>query len=336
VLVQETSGGSETLQIALWSATGGMLSIGTSQQVATSAAQPVEDTFSGTAGQYLGLSVSAVGGSMSGASITVLNPDGSKLTQGALADTCSSTCTGLAVLSLGPLPSTGIYTVLLQETSGGSETLQIAVLNPTRGTLGIDSSQQVSIGSGNPIEETFSGSAGQYLGLNVYIVGGAIGNASIVVLNPDGTVLSTGAVTSSQVVADMNFGPLASTGTYTVLITSGFSATLQIELWGPTGGTLTIGTQQSAPVNNAQPVVDTFSGASGQSLTVQVRRAGGNLGAGLVTVLRPDGRQLAQGALTSSEYTLSLSLGALPSAGTYTVLVQETSGFGGTWQIEVY
>jgi YD repeat-containing protein len=349
VQLQETSGGSGTLQIGLWSPAGGALSMGASQQVATSSGQPVEDTFSGTAGQYLGLSINAMGGSMGGASLTVLNPDGSLLTRGTLTDTCGSGCSGLADVNLGPLPSTGTYTVLVQETSGGGETLQIELWSPTGGALSIGASQQVATSSGQPVEDTFSGTAGQYLGLNISAIGGSMGGALITVLKPDGSPLAQGTLTDTCVsgcsgVADLNFGPLPSTGTYTVLVqeTSGGSETLQVELWSPTGGALSIDTSQQVSTNSGQPVEETFSGTAGQYLGLNIDAIGGSLVNATVTVLKPDDSQLDQGTLTDTcagnacSGVMDINLGPLPSTGTYTVLIQETSGGGETLQIELW
>jgi large repetitive protein len=119
VLVQQTAGGAGApVSILLSNSVGGALTAGTAQQVSLNMGQPVQDTFTGTAGQYLGLSVSVSTASFSG-TITVLSPAGAVVAQGTLTPACSN-CGSATDVPLGPLPASGTYTVLVQQTAGGA------------------------------------------------------------------------------------------------------------------------------------------------------------------------------------------------------------------------
>jgi hypothetical protein len=347
MVIQQTFGGSAPIQLGLWGAVAATVAVDSLQTVGGHGGQPIQASFTGTAGQYLGLNLStsvAYGGQ-----ITVLNPDGTQLAQGTLTASCAGICSGATVVNMGPLPTNGTYTILFQQTSGGSAPIALSLRSSIGGTIAVNGSQSAGPGAGQPVLESFTGTAGQYLGLSASVSGNY--NAQISILKPDGTPLMPQGTLSSYCVQGrcsgstiVNLGPLPTNGAYTILLqeTSGGSATVSLSLAAPAGGSLTVnGPRQNASINSGQPILDTFSGVAGQSLSVTVSETSGRITGELVSVLDPGGVQVKQGTFSAGCSTfgcngsLILTFGPLASSGTYTILLQQTDGTSGTLSVSV-
>jgi YD repeat-containing protein len=364
VLAQQTTGGTGTLTITVSNPLVAALSLGTSSSYAASlAGQAVEGTFTGTAGQYMSISVTesppdGSGTFVAGATITVLNPDGTLLASGTFTPNVCAACgdpggtgavgyDGSAIVNVGPLPATGNYTVLAQQTTGGTGTLALWPESPVAVALPLGATTNVSASQpGQGVQGTFTASAGEYVSLGVSESSGGIAGAKVTVLSPDGTMLTTGSFaptacsgcTSYSGTEVINFGPLASSGSYSILIqqTSVGSGSLDLTLSNPTnGGTLTAGVPSTIQVPLAgQSIQATFAGTAGTSVDLHVQESyGSSISGATISVTNPDGTPLAKGTFAATTcsgcngYAGSTDIypDVLPQTGNYTMLVQQTS-----------
>ncbi|NVD97787.1 pre-peptidase C-terminal domain-containing protein [Massilia sp. BJB1822] len=274
--------------------------------------------FSGTAGQKFWLTFSNAAFA-AGVSVRVLKPDGSALES-------SSVSTGVSNLDIQALPVAGTYTVLI-DPSGltiGKVDIQLkSVPADKTGTIEIN-------GAALPLELaihqkaaiTFSGTAGQRLGLGYTGVSTLPANQSIyyTVYKPDGTQLSNDSWTTNN---SNNLPALPVTGDYKIAVYSNnISASLNT--------TLTLSADIAGALEADGPTVThnsdrvgqngryTFSGTAGQKFWLTF--SNGSFASSVnVNVLKPDGSSLVSGSVAKS--SVDLDIPALPVAGTYTVFI---------------
>jgi hypothetical protein len=224
--------------------TGNLVPDGTSSIVAIpSQGQSVLTRFTGTAGQYYSLGILDGGASfIANANLTALNPDGSVLTYGLYgAIPATGHYYGVGVLNLGPLPTSGAYSILIQQTGAipkgtDIDSLNLTLAQPVTGVLPVDgTTSSATVVRGQGILKTFSGTAGQTVSLTV--ASGVtlpapqspdgLSSAKITVLKPDGSTLTTGNYSATfsggnngsyQGTTTLNLGPLPVAGTYSILI----------------------------------------------------------------------------------------------------------------------
>lgn len=376
VVVQRTGSVTGTAQLTLTSAaTGTLTANGTTVDVPISLpGQSVERSFTASAGQLLSFAVGERTGFIRGATITVLHPDGSVLHSntfspplgdgGVFGGSPDAFRDGGKVVNLGPMPVTGTYKVMLQQLDSQRVedtyvgTLKLTLAEPLTGTIGVDGasvSRDISaVGQG--LKYTFEGTAGQYVALGMSSNAGTITAATAVVLDPSGAAVATGGmiITTSGVTvitvsgsAVVNMGPLAASGTYTLLIQqAGIKAlsagTINLTLSTPLAASLgTSGTSSNVEVERpGQGVLYTFSGTAGDYLSFHAS-VHGWITAGTTTVLTASGASLATGSLTTTPFmalgtpgggsaiagyegTSVVNFGPLPATATYSILFQQT------------
>jgi IPT/TIG domain len=302
-------------------------------------------TFAGTPSAYVSLTLSSV--TLSAAHATIFAPDGS---------TVLSAAFGTAGATLSPqLPSTGTYTVLIDPSGPVSGSLGISVALSPAPTLTLNGSSNLSLTDTNPVSSTFRATAGQYPSLEISEGGDGIQGANVTVLKPDGTTLTTGVFTATTCggctgysgSTVLNMGPLPSSGTYTILVQqtgAGGSGTLSLNLWLPVTGALTANAAASSiAVGVGQDMQLTFAGTAGQYPSLEISESRDGIQGANITVLKPDGTTLTTGVFTAttcagcSGFTGSavVSMGPLPSSGTYTILVQQTTAGTGTLSLSL-
>jgi hypothetical protein len=274
-------------------------------------------TFSGTSGQNF--SVVWTGNTFSGSSnyIYVYKPNGTLLTSTYFASAAGGT------FDLGALPTTGTYTLFFSPYKTATGQVTLAVTQDDSATLTIDGSTVArSLVAGQNGRYTFSGTAGQNLGLGLSSLSTTPSGGSVLVYvyKPDGSSLSF-CNSYSGSGGECDLPVLPTTGTYTILVdpsstnAASFTLTLSSDTTGsltPNGSGLAFSTARVG--QNARY---TFSGTSGQSYTVVWS---GNTFAGpynYVYIYKPNGTQLTNTYFSSANG--SLSLGALPTTGTYTI-----------------
>lgn len=299
--------------------------------------QAMAGTFSATAGQYAQLTISEptiipMGSKIAAGGFYVLSPNGLPIASGALSTTsyCASGgsgnegCGGFgyagsSTVVFGPLPQTGTYTVVFQVAGGGAGAgvlvPTITVGPPSTTTIGTTTTQ-TSAGT------TFAGTAGQYISIDL----SSSSQINISLLDPTGAVL-VGPVPSSNI---LNFGPLPSSGTYTIVAqTSAQSVALTVAT--PVTGTLTPGTPSTASINlPGQGANYTFTATAGQYYTASASETSGGIWSATVSVVSSSGATIASTTMSSTcrstcTGTATLNVGPLPANDTYSLLVQPTN-----------
>ena len=274
--------------------------------------------FDGQAGQRVSLKLSSV--TMSAAYVSILKSDGTPLGGNAYVSIFGG------FLDTRILPATGSYTILVdpQGTATGSMTVNLYDVPVDLGGTITPSGASFPAAIGTPGQNarlTFTGQAGQRVSLKLSPV--TIPNSYVSIINPDGTTLG-GAVYVSSFGGFVDTRTLPANGTYTVLVdpqdSSIGSTTLSLfdvpaditgslALSGP-AFTATIGT----PGQNARL---TFAGQSGQRISLKLAPV--TISSSYVSILKPDGTQLAGNVYVSSSGGF-VDTKTLPATGTYTIV----------------
>jgi YD repeat-containing protein len=322
---QGTTTGSVTVLINNFGDLSGTITVGTPLTVTTTTAgQNARYTFSGTAGQQMSMNLS--GNTYTGCNavvVSILQPNGSSVGS---AGACTN---GTGFMDSIKLPVTGTYTVLVnpQGTTTGSVTVLLNTFTDITGTisLGTPLTATTTVAGQNALY-TFSGTAGQQMSMNLTGNSYTGCNAVVVsILKSDGTsVGSAGACTNGTGFMDSITLPV--TDTYTALVnpqgTTTGSVTVLLNSFADVTGSITPGTPVTATTTvSGQNARYTFSGTSGQMASMSLT---GNTYTGcnavVISILKPDGSTLGSTGLCTGN-SGSLAPVALPSTGTFTVLV---------------
>ena len=272
-------------------------------------------TFSGAAGQTLGLGYTGVGTTPAGQGIAyiVRKPDGTVLASNNFSSNGSA--------SLPPLPAAGPYTIELQASTNGSAGFTLTLSSDLTGTLTVDGAA-ATFSTARPGQNgryTFSAAAGQEYWI-VLTNGTFASGARITVFKPDGPMTSTSMTDESS----LDIWALPQAGTYTVLIDPSGAATGKVDLQlktipnDKTGGIAVDGAPLQVDLILHQKGMITFNGMAGQTLGLGYTGVGTMLpGQGVVyTVRRPDYTMLTIDMFTSNG---SVNLPPLPATGLYTI-----------------
>ena len=286
-------------------------------------------TFSGVAGENLGLGVSGVAlnpAASASVSVAAYKPDGSWLAS----TVCGADGTACAA-NLENLPVSGIYTVIVQPVSGQTGTQRIWLSHDAVGTLVSGTPLGVALTRpGQNARLTFTGTAGSLPAVQVRGVTTSPASQGLLVVakQPDKSMLAYTHLTGAgqTVVAP----PLPITGAYTVMIEpepgAQAAATATMEVLLDPGLALDIdGPTQTVPINVA----------GGSARFLFSATAGQNLGLGVhglaltpptdasATIYKPDGTPLTTYACPASSGGCGGgNLLTLPATGTYGIVVR--------------
>ena len=289
--------------------------------------QDVRLTFEASAGQLVNVGVGGASGSAS-AGVTLLRPDGSTLS------TFTVSAGGQADIDTAALTAGGTYTLRVNPTASsvnGTGTYSVTASTPLVSGLAVDGSSQVVTVTrlGQDARLPFDGTAGQLLDLGVDGAGARA--ADVYVLKPDGSQL-TKVTLSANGKLNYDTAPLATSGTYTVLIDpqNNATSTYTVTLSTPVTDTLSIngGPKAVTITRLAQDARLTFDANAGQSLTLTVAAPSGKNA--YMYVYAPNGSTLKS---CNNCSTTNLVLGTLAASGTYTARVDPTSGATGTYTL---
>jgi YD repeat-containing protein len=330
-------------------ATTGTISVTTSAGTATSSAsftvttsgagQPTISSFTPSIGTP-GTSVSISGTNFE----TIPANDKVKFNTG-LSQTSSATTTTLSV----SVPGAGTSGRLILGTPAGTATSTgdfFVPPSPFAATavgytnrLSLGGNLTVTISTAGQIGlVVFDGTAGHRVSLltssnTMTSTGGA---TAVSINSPNGTSILTQTVTTSAPF----IGPqtLPATGTYTIVVQPSSSATGSItvaiyDVPADVNGSININ-GSSVPVTMAQPGqvgLLTFSGASGQSVTVHA--TSNSIGSVTVTLKDPNGNTLA--SQNSSASSFNLSSATLPGSGTFSVSISPSQPNTGSITIQL-
>jgi RNase P/RNase MRP subunit p29 len=341
-------GGSGSLTITMLPPVTGSLTVGTSNAVVVAGGQGFTETFTASAGQSLSVGLQSSSTGPTNGTASILDPNGVLIASTAFnARTGYQTTPANAVLNVGPLAIGGTYTVLVQQATSaaglGAGTITVTPELTASGALTVGSASSVTFGAGQGLSETFNGTAGEYVSV-------ALGSQSttapitgtIQVLSPTGIQVATASYSGTcsstcSGAGNVNVGPLPTSGQYTLVFSQGNafesfpgSGSMTVTPEAAVQGTLTLGTPANLTLAAGQGAQETFSGSAGQYATVSVSESASLIQGATVTVLGPSGSTVATGTFTATcsttcSGTSSLNLGPLPLAGTYTVLLQQST-----------
>lgn len=371
--VQRTVGSTASVSLSLRTAATNPqpLPLGTAVAAPVQLGQTSINSFIGNAGGFLSLAVSEYEGHMRGATALVLRPDGMPLVSqtftiqtgprgGLIGGDGASEGPyrhATAVVNLGPLPTSGTYRVVLQQSDKGRESdtydgqWLLTLSAPLTGQLQADGPlDRKFMGiNGQGVLYGFNGSAGQVLALgmqsdlNYPSHVNLIDAIAVAVIDPDGNQIASGGMvvppsfwSGSGPVGSrggsgvVNIGPLPVSGRYRVFVK-------QLGYWVQSTGGIEVAL--SHPVtssgNNEDITIDRMgqgvivpftTSAAGEHRTIQAQSSGYITGS-RIRVVAPDSSDVGTLNLSySSEHSGRgvLNVGPLPTAGTYLALVEQT------------
>ena len=340
--------GSMTLALYAPVDTTGTIVIGGPPVVVTIATpgQNAQLTFTGTAGQII--EVDWFGDISFFSRPTILKPDGTQLAD----DYGFSTSDDIY-----QLPVTGTYTILIDpagNTVGTTTRILYEIPQPVTASIVADGPPiTVAIpASGQIAKVTFSGTAGQRVSLKMNNVKIGQSYADVVVTDPQGNYINDdfaypewffdGGFLDIERLLDTMTLPV--TGTYTITVYPDFSSgKLDLQLFNVpadvTGTILPDG--QPVSITTTVPGQDarlTFTGTAGQRLSLKVTAA--IYPYSELYMLKPDGTRLfeffTQPPATGAPPEGFRDTFTLPTAGTYTIVVNGYLAFPGTTTMSLY
>lgn len=315
----------------------------------TTPAQNGTVTFTGTAGQRVSLRLSGVtitGNALNSARVSVLKPDASVLV--------ATTSFGSSGAFLEPftIPANGTYTVKVdprQWYAGSATATLYNVSSDQAGTITAGTPLPLTFAATSPGQnatETFSGTAGQKVSLNmtgVTIGANQISGTKVTILKPDATTLvaATDVGTTGKFIEPVT---LPTTGSYTINVdpqganTGGVTLSLA-NFAGDTTGTITangpgvVFTAAAAGQNGTL----TFTGSVNQRIALSISSDNiGTMFAGAkVSVKSPTGTSVVApaGVGTNGFFVEPV---ALTAAGTYTIKVDPDGANTGSLTVNLY
>ncbi len=223
------------------------------------------------------------------------------------------------------LPSTGVYTVVIQPAAGATGSLHLQVLPDVVVALQDGAvPAAMSLANGQNGRCTFTADAGDTLGFGfpALTLTPAV-SVTLSLLLPNGT--RVGWVIPSAP-GSWQLPAITTAGTYTLLVEPGgtAAASLSLLLSRPLTGTIAAdGTpKRFETVRPGQGGRYTFSATEGQSFTLRATSSAGFVNNAYMEIRKPDGNLLPSGSASfSANRDLKLSLGVLSSTGTYTVKI---------------
>ncbi|MEU8261967.1 pre-peptidase C-terminal domain-containing protein [Micromonospora sp. NPDC048999] len=294
-------------------------------------------SFAGSAGQRVSVQFSAGTYGTYNALAVIRKPDGSNLTGSAY---CGASCFFDTVV----LPVDGTYTIFLNPdgTYIGEVTAQVydvpADASATTSPGGAAVTVTTTVPGQNAVV-SFPGTAGQ--SVSVTLANGTFGtyNASVTLRAPDGSTIVSESYCGTS--CTFNAVTLPSTGTYTVYInptgTTLGAITARVydlpndAVANTTAGGTAVTVTTTVP---GQKGVVSFPGTAGQRVSVQL--SGGTFGSSeaTVTLRRPDGTSIVSNSSCGTSCFFDVT--ALPTDGTYTVLITPKGTVVGSITVKVY
>lgn len=282
-------------------------------------------TFAGTAGQWVNLGLTAV--TISSSTVTLLKPDGTTLEAGPIGTS------GGSIDPITTLPTTGTYTIVVDPAGLATGSMTLTLTSPLTGTITLNgASVPISLTkAGRTARYTFSGTSGQWVSLGMTAV--TISSGTVTLLNPSGaTLASTSISTSGGGLEPPN--SLPTTGTYTIVIDPAGTntGTITLKLMSYLSGTLNLnGTATTTTITQVgQNVRYTFTGTAGQ--WVSLGMTGVTITASTVMLVRPDGTTWISVPVGTTGTSLDPPT-ALPTTGTYAVIVNPSAQYTGTMTV---
>jgi len=288
--------------------------------------------FDGPAGQRVS---AAFSGSIPSSAVSIYNPNGTAL----MTPLGMNTSNGF--VDPKTLGAAGTYTLVIDPDGSYTGSVTITLYNVVDVTGSITpggAAVPVTVTTpGQNARLTFSGTAGQRVSLRATNVTGFT-TAWVSILKPDGTTLSGPLAVGAGGTLFLDAVSLPTTASYTVVVdpfaaqTGGLTLTLYDVV--DVSGTITIG-GAAVPVTTTVPGQNarlTFTGAAGQRVSLYLSSV--SLTNSVVTLQKPDGSTLASTSVGPP--TGFVDVQTLPTAGTYTVLLDPAGIYTGSMTFTLY
>lgn len=177
-------------------------------------------TFSGTAGQWMSLGMTAV--TLTSTTVSLYKPDGTYLAA------MSVGATGGSLDLSSALPTTGTYTLTVNPVAAYTGNMTLTLSSEVTGSVTINAAATpITIGrAGQNARYTFSGTAGQ--ATTIRITGNTLGQVNLNLYRPDGSWLTGGGGSTAS--WNLSAGTLPTTGTYTITLNPSTTATGSLNL----------------------------------------------------------------------------------------------------------
>jgi len=313
----------------------------------TTPGQNMRLTFTGSAAQRVFLYAQYDSGLTPGCGpLTILQPDGTTQLYYNSCFNYSTNYTGLLVL-----PVAGTYTILFNNTpkgDTGTATYTLYTVPPdVSGTLTIGggSVALTTTTPGQSMSLTFSGTAGQTIGLQSQVTSGLVpGCSPLTILQPNGTTQLYYNFCWNYSTNYSGLLTLPVSGTYSISFqpngTTFGTATFSLFAGAPdVTGTITPGgsTVSLTTTTAGQNMRLTFTGSAGQKVSLYTTVDGGLYpGCSPLTIFDPDGTTQLYYNGCDNYYTNYSGVLVLPSAGTYTILFKPNGTTHGTATYTLY
>jgi YD repeat-containing protein len=302
-------------------------------------------TFTGTQAQAMSLALSNLTGGLINTNLTatIRKPDGTILGNSSPGST----------YALPTLPVTGTYSMLVEASgvsSNATGTAQVLLVQNTVTLLNIDgAASTVSTSAASQlIRASLAAVAGGSYGLGLNSLSltpaaTASDYVSVAITAPDGSQVASGACYPTTNVGCVFNLTNTLAGNYMVVVTPpAAKTTSSMQLWASTDatGTLSLNTAAAANINRpGRNLRYAFSGSAGQQLGLSLSNAtGGLLSASVMaTIIAPDGSTLGSTSMAAG-IAVTYAVPSLPTAGTYTILIEGTGLNGnatGTLQLSL-
>jgi hypothetical protein len=244
------------------------------------------------------------------------------------------TVNGNGYVNIASLPATGTYKVILDSDYGATWQGQLLLDAGTSTSIDASTISLSTAAAGQPLRYRFSGSSGARLDFGISGLSYAAASSSTTewkIFRPDGNTWSGSCATSSAGSCDYTVTSLPSTGTYVLMLLPPKASSVAagaLALSTPLSGTFVVSdpAQTIALARPGQTARYTFSGTAAQALRFNwgsVTVAGSNNVS--VTVLNPSAGTVSSGSFLNGA-TGGFDIAALPATGTYTVVIDPTSG----------
>jgi YD repeat-containing protein len=331
---------SASLALSLNSDVSGTLSVDAPSSTtftATRAGQNGRYQFAGVAGQRYAVLASGVTVA-GGATLRALDPAGNPL------GSTTITPASLPSLDVGPLSTTGTYTVVVDPYQAQTGQVGLRVVSDVApSSLAIDGAgKAVALGSGQNARMTFNGIAGRRIGIGLasLATSPAGGSVKVSVLKPDGSALHQCKFGGGYTAPDnCALPPLLTTGVHTLVIDPQLTHGASLTVWAstPVSGAISVDAASpqvfatTRPGQNGQYV---FAGLAGRRYSV-VASSSTIAGASTVTISSPSGAAVATGGVTGGGAPAVLDLPALVEGGACTVTVNTAGASTGQLELRV-
>lgn len=301
----------------------------------TTPAQSVTVSFTGTAGESLGLGITGLAlSSGSQANMTVTEPNGNFIVNGSL--NANLPGTNFSFLSL---PATGTYTIGISPPGQQTMSVSATLTPPVTGSLFLNTPQSVSLIAGQYTWISFTAAAGQTVAVNENSIATTPAGQNVVLTVYNSSGASVGSVGASGSTGTLNLTNLAA-GTYYIMASPGNAAAATLQLIVAPGVTATAPVDGStASYSTSEPGQDayfTFSGTAGEDIGIAITglTATSSNSANII-VTEPDGSTMLLNTIIFATHGNDFNLLNLPVTGTYSIEIspanaQQTMSFNVT------